>query len=78
MLLQASAPPEAIVFAPASGHGNEQRHIVDRHLLHEVTMVERLSDAPIADLANQRSARATSAGSAPNARLGEDCEMRAT
>ena len=65
VLLQASAPPEAIVFAPASGHGNEQRHIVDRHLLHEVTMVERLPDATIADLANQRSARATSAGSTP-------------
>ena len=65
MLLQASAPPEAIVSAPASGHGNEQRHIVDRGLLHEVRVVERLPDATIADLANQRSARATSAGSPP-------------
>jgi hypothetical protein len=36
----------------------EQRHIVDRHLLHEVTVVERLPEATIADLANQRSARA--------------------
>ena len=78
VLLQASAPPEAIVFAPASGHGNEQRHIVDRRLLHEVTVVERLPDATIADLANQRSARATSAGSPPNARSGEGSEMRAT
>src|SRR5688572_28941339 len=66
VLLQASAPPEAIVFAPASGHGHEQRHMVDRRLLHEVTVVERLPDATIADLANQRSARATSAGSPPH------------
>jgi hypothetical protein len=71
VLLQASAPPEAIVFAPASGHGDEQRHIVDRHLLHEVTMVECLPDATIADLANQRSARATKAGSPANAGLSE-------
>jgi hypothetical protein len=70
VILQASAPPEAIVFAPASGHANEQRHVVDRRLLHEVTMVERLPDATIADLANQRSARATSAGSTPNATEG--------
>ena len=66
MLLQASAPAQAIVFAPASGHGHEQRHMVDRRLLHEVTVVERLPDATIADLANQRSARATSAGSPPH------------
>ena len=77
VLLQASAPAEAIVFAPASGHGNEQRHMVDRRLLHGVTVVERLPDATIGDLANERSARATSAGSAPNARSGEVCEMRA-
>src|SRR5918994_1138122 len=32
VVLQASAPPEAIVFAPASGHRNEQRHMVDRRL----------------------------------------------
>ena len=77
VLLQASAPPEAIVFAPASGYGNEQRHIVDRRLLHGVMVVERLPDATIADLANQRSVRATSADSPPNSRLGEGSEIRA-
>ena len=56
VLLQASAPSEAIVFAPTSGHRNEQRHIVDRRLLHGVTVVERLPDATIADLANERRA----------------------
>ena len=40
---------------------------MDRHLLHEVTVLERLPEATIADLANQRSARATSAGLAPRA-----------
>ena len=54
MLLQASAPAEAIVFAPASGHGDERRHMVDHRLLRRVTVVERLPDATIGDLANER------------------------
>jgi hypothetical protein len=66
VLLETNAPPEAIVFAPSSGRGDERRHVVDRRLLHEVTMVERLADATLADLANQRSALARSAGSPPS------------
>lgn len=51
VLLETNAPPQAVVFAPATEHGRAQRHIVDRRLLHEVRPVERLSDPSLADLA---------------------------